>query len=340
MSHRATLHDVAAQAGVSVASASRALIGGSASLEMISKVRRAAKQLGYVPDATARSLRMGGTRQVVFAVDDIGNLNYVAMLRAIEHEFTGAGIRLNVTATGRSERQTLDLVRSMNSGAGDGLIISPLRVTPALRRALLETVVPVVVIGSLHRDVAIDVVSVDSALAVELAVAHLVATGRRRIAFLNGPLDTHPGASRRRGYLAGLAAAGMTPDESVVEVADDFTIEAGRRSTALLIERRPSNTFDAIVAANDLLAVGAISTCLASGVGVPDEVAVTGIDDTEFAASYNPSITSVSIGSAERGKRAARLLLERFAEPTLAPRTSAVHPSLIARASTGVTRGA
>lgn len=331
---KATLHEVASTAGVSLASASRALTGGSASLEMVRKVRRAAKRVGYVPDATARSLRLGGTRQVVFAVDDIGNLNYVAMLRAIEREFGDAGIRLNITATGREEDQTVSLVRSMNMGIGDGLIISPLRVTPALRRALLDLVVPVVVIGSLHREVPLDLVRVDSAHAVELAVAHLIDIGRRRIGFVNGPLDTNPGASRRRGYLAALQNAGIDVDERLVEVADDFTIDAGRAAGTRLIRRRDELGIDAIVAANDLLAVGVINASLADGIDVPGDVAVTGIDDTEYAASYNPSITSVSIGSSARGRLAAQLLLARFADPTRPPETATVTPSLVVRTST------
>ncbi|QYM64320.1 MULTISPECIES: LacI family DNA-binding transcriptional regulator [unclassified Microbacterium] len=86
MGTKPTLHEVAAAAGVSLASASRALTGRSASPEMVRKVRTAAKRIGYLPDATARSLRLGGRPQVVFAVDDIGNPNYVQMLRAIEEE--------------------------------------------------------------------------------------------------------------------------------------------------------------------------------------------------------------------------------------------------------------
>ncbi|MDQ1082660.1 MULTISPECIES: LacI family DNA-binding transcriptional regulator [Microbacterium] len=331
---RATLHEVAAAAGVSLASASRALTGGSASVAMVQKVRRAARRVGYVPDATARSLRLGGTRQVLFAVDDIGNLNYVAMLRAIEREFADTGIRLSVTTTGRDVEQTVALVQSMNMGVGDALIISPLRVSPSLRRALSELIVPVVVIGSLQGNVPVDMVRVDSGHAVQLAVEHLQSLGRRRIGFVNGPLNTNPGVSRRHGYLAAMEAAGIAVDGCFMEIATDFTIKAGRAAGQRILDRCGEMGLDAIVGGNDLLAVGIINACLAAGLRVPHDIAVTGVDDTEYAASYNPSITTVSLQSAERGRLAAQLLLARFEDPTRPPETATVMPSLVARSST------
>ncbi|KRE76697.1 LacI family DNA-binding transcriptional regulator [Arthrobacter sp. Soil761] len=336
MPEKPNLHDVARLAGVSLASASRALTGQSASAETVKKVRSAAKQLGYIPDATARALRLGGTRQVVFAVDDIGNPNYVAMLRAIERELGGRGIRLSVSATGKATKQTLDLVRSLDVGVADGLIISPIRVTPELRRALTECPVPVVVIGSLDQETTIDRVRVDSAMAVEMAVDHLVETGRRRIAFINGPLDTNPGAARQRGFESAAAKHGLQHTPGPVVSADDFTGPAGLAAAKRLLEnvREAGEPIDAIVAANDLIGVGAVSACVSSGYRVPDDIAVTGIDDTEIAALFNPPLTSVSLKADKRGSLAAQLLLKRFDDPSRDPELLTVDPVLMVRAST------
>ncbi len=333
MIEKPTLQHVADLAGVSLASASRALAGQTASPATVKKVRFAAKKLGYVPDSTARSLRFGGTRQVVFAVDDIGNPNYVEMLRAIEQEIGSVGYRLNVTATGRDIRSVMSLVRSLTGGFGDGLIISPLRVNAELRRALQESSIPVVVIGRLDADAAIDRVGVDSAQALELAVDHLFELGKRRIAFVNGPLDTNPGSARRRGFLAASERLGLAVDEQLIVQASDFTAGAGKAATEILLAR---TEFDAIVGANDLIAMGAISACVAAGVDVPGHVAVTGMDDTEIASIYNPPLTSVSLLAAERGRLAARLLLQRFADPARAPETLTVNPFLTIRESSTV----
>lgn len=334
MQEKPNLHHVAQLAGVSIASASRALTGQSASAETVKKVRAAAKKLGYVPDATARTLRLGGTRQVVFAVDDIGNPNYVAMLRAVERSLGSRGIRLSVSATGRDPKQTLDLVRSLSVGVADGLIISPIRVTPELRRALAECVVPVVVIGSLDKETDIDRVRVDSAMAVEMAVDHLVETGRRNIAFINGPLDTNPGAARQRGFESAAARHGLHSAGPMV-CADDFTASAGLAAAKKLLEndKGAGKPIDAIVAANDLIGVGAISACVSSGFRVPDDIAVTGIDDTEIAAVFNPPLTSVSLQAEERGSLAAQLLLKRFEDPFRDPELLTVDPVLMIRAS-------
>lgn len=337
MGTKPTLHEVAAAAGVSLASASRALTGGSASVNMIRRVRSAAKEIGYLPDATARSLRMGGQRQVVFAVDDIGNPNYVQMLRAIETEL-GDNLRLSVTSTGRRSDQTVDLVRSLSMGAGDGLIISPIRVTPELRQALAETVVPVVVIGSLHADLGIDNVFVDSATAIGMVVDHLVQTGRRNIGVIHGPGNTNPGATRRRGFTYAIQRNGLEISPSLELTASDFTVAAGITAATELINRSDALglNMDAIVAVNDLIAIGAMSAASKLGRRIPEDLAVTGIDDTELASIYNPGLTTVSLASAERGTLAARMLLRRFADPKLPPQREAVGVKLMVRGSTTV----
>lgn len=342
MSARPTLIHVAELAGVSLASASRALNGMVASPETVAKVRAAALSLGYVPDATARSLKLGHSLQLAFAVDDVGNPVYVEMMRAIETVVRGSGYRLQVSSTGTDPAETVDLVRSLARGYADGLVISPLRVTDELIVELKRAAVPVVVVGTLPETVLLDTVQTDSARGVGLAVTHLVETGRRRIGFLNGPLDTTPGKSRRRGFVEAYAAHHLAPVvESVQEIAVDFTVAAGRRAALDLLSRHRDAggalALDALVAANDLLAVGAIHAALELGLRVPEDLAVVGMDDTELAGFFNPGLTSVSLGSAERGRHAAELLLARLSDPARPTRRMVVQPTLVVRASTQAT---
>ena len=339
---RPTLIHVAELAGVSVASASRALNGMVASPETIAKVRASALSLGYIPDATARSLKLGHSLQLAFAVDDVGNPVYVEMMRAIESVVSGSGYRLLVASTGTDPAETVDLVRSLARGYADGLVISPLRVTDELVDELKRVAVPVVIVGTLPESVQLDTVQTDSAHGVGLAVTHLVELGRRRIAFLNGPLDTTPGLSRRRGFEAAYATHRLAPPvASVQRVAADFTVAAGRCAALdLLVRHRDKHgvlALDSLVAANDLLAVGAIHAALELGLRVPQDLAVVGMDNTELADFFNPGLTSVSLGSAERGRHAAELLLARLSDPARTAHRVVVQPTLVVRASTATT---
>jgi LacI family transcriptional regulator len=149
---------------------------------------------------------------------------------------------------------------------------------------------------------------------------------------VNGPERTAPGAARRRGYLNGLRAAGLERDDTLVEVAADFTIEAGREAAERLLARaRP----DAIFCANDLLAIGALAALRAAQLEVPRDVALVGMDDTTLARVTSPPLTSVDLGGAERARIAAELLLARIEHPTRRPRTIAVEPRLVVRESSG-----
>ena len=325
---RVTITQVAAHAGVSVASASRALNGQIASAETIAKVQFAATALGYVADATAQSLKRGRTNQLAYAVADIGNPVYVEMMSAIERVVSASGYRLILSSTGTSS-SSVDVVRDLGRGYVDGMILSPLRVTDELLAALAKTPTPVVVLGRLPDGVNLDTVRADSLTAMRLIVDHLVAEDRRDIAFVNGPVDTTPGSFRRDGFAAAVLSHPLLTTRSID--AQDFTIAAGYAAARRVLgsDRRP----DAIVAANDLIGIGAIRAAEDLGLTVPRDIAVTGIDNTELAGVVRPGLTSVDLGAEERGRVAAELLLARIAEPSRAAHTVTVAPSLVVRGS-------
>jgi LacI family transcriptional regulator len=165
------------------------------------------------------------------------------------------------------------------------------------------------------------------------AVRHLHAVGRSRIAFVNGPTHTVSGSSRRRGYLDGLRSCGLERDDELVEVADDFMVEPGRRAAVLLLARvRP----DAILCANDLLAVGVLGALRDAGLRVPEDVALVGMDNTDLSGLTWPALTTVDLGSFERARIAAELLLARIEEPGRDAQVVGVEPRLVVRASSGM----
>lgn len=327
---RPTLAEVAHRAGVSVASASRALSGGSASPAMAARVRRAANELGYAIDATARSLKMGRTEQLAFAVADLGNPVYVAMMRAIEGVVRSAGFRLVVSSTGSKPEDEIDVVRGLNRGYVDGLILIPLRITDEVVDEIGRARRPVVVIGTLPAGVPIDNVRANSAKGIGLAVAHLAEGDRRAIGFINGPVDTVPGRARARGFQRAMAKLGADISPRQTIAASDFTHDAGEKAAAALLTHYQP---DAIVCANDLLAIGALRALRAQGLRVPEDVAVVGMDDTELAEFATPGLTSVSLGSEERGRIAATLLLDRIGDLHRETSRTTVQPKLVLRAS-------
>ena len=331
---RATLPQVAERAGVSLASASRALHGIGASAAMVEKVRAAADELGYQLDPTGRSLRTRKTFQIAFAVADIGNPVYVEMMSAIQDVVSNRGYRLLVATTGDTTESTAALVRDLAAGSVDGLVISPLRVSEGVIAALRGAGKPVVVIGRALVNDHLDCVSTDSAGGIGQAVEHVVSLGRRRIGFLNGPLDTTPGEARQRGFDAAVSRADLRADMVDTEVAEDFTVAAGVAAARPLLARHAAAPLDAVVAANDLLAIGAIKAARELGLSVPGDLAVTGMDDTELGRVFHPSLTSVSLGAGDRGRAAAELLLGQLEEPGRERRRISVEPRLVAREST------
>lgn len=327
LSARPTLSQVADLAGVSVASVSRVLNGLPASPEMTTRVRTAVDALGYTPDARARSLKVGRTEQLVLVVPDVGNPVYTGLMRAVAAVVKDAGYRL-LLSTGNSEvAEEIAILDGLSSGYADGVIISPLRMTEPILQALQRLRHPAVVIGTPPAAVPLDAVQADSAAGVELAMQHLVDTGRHRIAFVNGPVDTVPGSARQRGFDRAderlLAGAGRRYATAA------FTVDAGREIAERVLDDQP----DAVLCANDLLAFGVMRVAHSRGIRVPDELAVVGIDDTDLAAVVSPGLTSVNLGSGERGAAAARLLLARIADPDRPPERVVVDPWLTVRES-------
>ncbi|PSK86245.1 LacI family transcriptional regulator [Murinocardiopsis flavida] len=328
-----TITTIAEAAGVSIASVSRVFNGLPVRAETERRVLAAADRLGYVPNAVARSLKSNRTQQVAFAVADIGNPVYLAMLREIQPVLKAGGYRLVLHSTGADVGEEIEVLRGLGRRHADGLIISPIRVTGELLREIDGLTAPAVVIGSLPDGARVDNVRADSRTGIDLALRHLADLGRRRIGFVNGPLDTVPGRHRDTAFRAAMARGGLPVDEGLVHVGA-FQRDTGFEATRRLLDRSPGP--DALLCANDLIALGALDALRAAGRDVPGDVAVVGMDDTELAAVSWPTLTSVSLGSAERGRRAAELLLDRLRTPDTGPpaQVITVAPHLVVRAST------
>ncbi|WP_435133348.1 LacI family DNA-binding transcriptional regulator [Actinacidiphila sp. bgisy144] len=331
-----TVETIATRAGVSVASVSRVLNGHGARPNTVRRVRQAASELGYVPNGVARSLKGGRTRQLTFALPDVGNPVYAAMVRRIQAAAKPAGYRLLLHATDAVAADELDVVRALADRTSDGLILVPIRVTAEHLRVLADAAGPVVVIGSLPDGAPVDSVRADSVTGAVLAVRHLLASGRRRIAFVGGPADTVPGRNRALGYRIALEEAGLALDPALTATTE-FGIAAGAAATHRLLDADPD--IDSVLCANDQLALGAVHAALDRGLRVPDELAVAGMDDGELARAGRPALTSVDLGAAERGRIAAEMLLARLGGGRHPVRCATVAPRLVVRGSTAASAG-
>ncbi len=228
---RPTITTVAQLANVSVASASRALNGIRTTPAVHERVIEAAERIGYVPNAAARSLRSRQTGQIAFAMPDVANPVYTAMVASIQEVVGASGRRLVLHSTGGDLAEELAIVQELQRRFADGLILVSLRMTEMHAPVLGRASVPVVVIGRALPKARVDTVTTETRAGAEAAVRHLHAAGRRRIGLVNGPRETTPGALRYAGYAAGLRAVGLELDDRLVEMGEDFTVEPGRAAT-------------------------------------------------------------------------------------------------------------
>lgn len=330
---RATLEDVARMAGVSRATASRAVRGGDlVSATNLDAVRRAVAALGYVPNPAARSLvtRRTDTIGVVVPEDDARVFSDPFIAQAIGGiaaalASTPKQLVLLMRVRGQENERLLPYLRG---GHVDGVVVLSHHRDDHLERELAAMAIPVAFIGRpLETDLSVPYVDVDNHTGGRLAAERLLAGGCRRPATVTGPLDMPAAVDRLAGWTAALDAAGVA---DVGRYEGDFTLATGRDLAARLFAEHPD--VDGIFAANDLTAAGVLQAARAAGRKVPQDVRLIGYDDTELAASLHPQLTTVTNPGHGLGLRATRMVLDQL-DGHPAPGSFIVQPVLVARAS-------
>jgi DNA-binding LacI/PurR family transcriptional regulator len=224
------------------------------------------------------------------------------------------------------------LRRYLTAGHVDGALLVSLHGQDPLPAFLTKRGIPVVVGGRPPAGVDVTYVDVDNVEGARSAVRHLVETGRRRIATLTGPLDMAVAADRLSGYRSAVQESGLAAD-ATLEASGEFEQDAARARTAELLARHPD--IDAVFAASDPMAVGALQALRRAGRSVPDDVAVVGFDDSALAASAEPALSSVRQPTEEMGREMARLLARMVASRDRVARRVILATELIVRASSG-----
>lgn len=327
-----TIVDVARRAGVSPGTVSRVLNGANAPDDTRERVVAAVSNLGYVPNHAARSLKRRATEQVALVVPDVANPVYVQMAAGVQRAVTERGYQLLLMSRGADAAAEPELMRGLHRRQLDGMILVSLSPGPTLLQQIREAAGRLCLIGSFPDELPVDAVRVDSAVGVEMAVAHLIEQGRRRLAMINGQPGTVPAEHRATGFTRALTLRGM-PVTAKSIVAGDFSMAGGYRAVDELLARDPD--FDGIFCANDAMAIGVLRRLNELGREVPGEVGVVGMDDIDVARMTTPTLSSVSLRAEERGRLAAEMLLERLSHgEDRPPRVVTVRPELMVREST------
>ena len=331
----ATLRDVARVAGVHPGTVSRALnpqTRGLVNERTARRVLEAAKELGYRPNPIARGLRTNRSNTIGVLVPDLMNPLFAAVVRGIEDGLREGGYTPLIANTDNDAERERIAYEAMSARQVDGFIAATARRDHWLLADQVRTGVKVVLVNRRVDSDALPAVTGDDLAGIKLAVEHLVSLGHRRIAHLAGSQALYTGWSRHRGFLDAMEACGLELDPDLIVFSEAFTEREGARCCAELLASR--RDFTAIVAGNDLLALGCYDAFERHGLRCPDDMSVVGYNDMPFVDRFRPPLTTVRVPHYELGATAAQLMLEQLRSPDPPPRQLLLAPELVVRGST------
>ncbi len=297
--------DVAAHAGVSIATVSRALTNPDrVNPATRARVLEVVRALGYMPNVSARSLRAARTRTVLVMLPSFLTPFFTVLLKGVDDALSELGYGLLMGSVHEHD-QAVRLVDMTAAGQADGVLLLDGRIPRGSARSLAELHVPIVGVSvPLPGDA--PVVLVRERAAAAAVAAHLLALGHRRFGYITGPAGNHVDAERWAGYAATLAEAGIAP-AAIHRFPGDFRVETGRAAGRryLALPDRPS----AIFAASDMMAIGFLKEVRGAGLAVPGDVSLVGYDGIEFADYCEPVLTTIRQPREAMGRAAATLLV-------------------------------
>jgi LacI family transcriptional regulator len=330
-----SVKDVAAAAGVSLGTVSNVLNRP----EMVAagtkqRVERAMTELGFVRNESARQLRAGTSRTLAYVMLDGTNPFFHDVAEGIELAAEDADLSLFIcNSRGLAEREAVHIDRLMQQRV-QGILITPVNPASPTLDEVSRRGIPVVIVDRTREGGGFCSVAVDDVYGGRIALEHLLDTGHTRVAFVGGPESIGQVRERLQGAREAWAEAGLPAGDLVHLPTGALTVaegrSAGERLAGLPARRRPTAAF----CANDLLALGLLQQTIGSGQRVPDDLAIVGFGDIDFAAAAAVPLTSVRQPRRELGRTAARLLLDEATSAEHVHEQSTFVPELVARAST------
>ena len=333
-----TMDEVAKAAGVSQATVSR-VVNGNPRVNSATKltVERTIERLGFVPNVAARSLVTRRSDSVGVLITEptgriFGDPFFAEVLRGISAGLAARQMHLVLVMSQSSEEERWAERYLTSRGHVDGVILFSLHGDDPLPEYLRSHGIPVVVGGEPPRGARVSYVDNDNHGGTLAAVSHLVEQGRKVVATITGPVDMPAGVTRRTAYRDAIRAAGRTADPDLEE-GGGFTREGGQRAMEILLQRCPD--IDAVFAASDLMAAGALSALHAAGRRVPEDVAVVGFDDSIIALSTLPALSSVHQSMELMGRELVGVLLQTIESRDDVLRHVLLETNLVVRQSSG-----
>ena len=332
---KSNIHDVARKAGVSSATVSRVLAGnGSVNAELRERVLVAVEVLNYQPNRVAQSLRVQRSSTIGLIIPDIQNALFLSLVRAVEDFAYAHQLTVMLCNTDDKPEKELSYLGIMRAQQAAGLIVVPTHPKDSdMLSPVRDAGIPIVLVDREISGFEADTVIVDNSYGAQIAVAHLIAMGYRRIAILAGPQELTPGRKRLQGYYNAHREAALEPLPELARVGT-FKRDSGYDLTHQLMSLpKPP---DAIFASNNLMALGSLRALHERGNRIPGEVALVSFDDMPWAEDLNPPLTVVAQPSYEMGQQALELLLHRIKAPDSSYRKVILQPQLIVRQSSGM----
>lgn len=326
-----TLDELAALAGVSRATVSRSINGGSVSEATRRRVLEVMEATNFRPNVAARALASGRSGIVGISMHLSADLlfrdpYFSQLLQGMSSVLSQSAAGMMLWLGDRSKEETLD--RILRTGLLDGVIVTANDLADPLVDGLLSSDLATVLIGHRRADRTASYVDVDNVQAADTITSHLINTGRTKIGHITGTRGSAAGEDRIAGYEKAMKRAGLSTEGLLVEGALDEP--SGALAAGALLDRG----VDAIFSANDASAAGALETIRSRGLSVPDDVALAGFDDLDFAATLDPPLTTIRQRVEEQGIEAARSLLRLLEDPESGPHRVILPTELIVRAST------
>ena len=330
MSH-VTIDDVASRAGVSVTTVSHVFSGNRPVSEKTrSRVLAIAESMGYRPNAIAASLRTNRTRTVMIVLPDITNSFFPVLARGVQDALRPDGYHALICNTDFLESEERAFLDEAVARRLDGVVFGGSWVPPSDLQQLADAGLPVVNLGDPAVGTTIDSVRLDDRRAAREATDYLLSR-HSRVGFIGGPGESPVARARLRGYQDAIRASGSPLNDDYVALSE-FTRAAGRNGLATLLDL--TTPPDAVLCANDVIALGAIDLTVSRELSVPGDVAIMGCDDIEAAAIVRPGLTTVRNRADVIGREAGRLLMSRInGEYTGAGRDVIVPHELVFRES-------
>jgi LacI family transcriptional regulator len=331
----ATIRDVAELARVHPSTVSRAMNTATRSrvkADTVTRVLDAAGKLGYRANATARALRLQRSQSVGVIVPDLTNPIIPPIVQGIESRVGDAGYVVLLGNTAHSDERERLYIDAMTSNQVGGIISAAAHENDDALAEAMAMGIAVVLVNRAVDDGSIAAAVPDDRLCSELAVAHLARLGHQKIAHVAGPPTTTTGFLRRAGFEEALVRRGLPLDPASVAVCERYTIEEGERACRELLQRH--RDFSAIVAGNDMIALGCYDALAEAGLRCPSDISIVGCNDMPFTDRFNPPLTTVDVSPTQLGIAAAELLLDLLEEPDRVPRQVFIAPRLVVRAST------